>query len=105
MRDSGIRPGIARLLRFVLRSKQSARADADAELDAFIEARVEQLVGRGMTPHDARAQAIASLGAPLDDVRARLRSSTIQRETTMRNHEWLDHIVGDVRYAARSLRR
>ena len=47
MRERRIRPGVSRLFRLMLGSDQHARADADAELDAYIESRVEHLVARG----------------------------------------------------------
>jgi putative ABC transport system permease protein len=104
MRDSRIRPGVFKLLRLTFGSDRYARADADAELDAYIESRVEHHMAQGMTPDDARAEALASLGAPLEEVRHRLHSSTIHRETRMRNRERFEHRWKDVSFALRSLR-
>ena len=104
MRDSRIRPGVFRLLRVTFGSDRQARDDADAELDAYIESRVEHHMARGMTADDARAEAIASLGAPVDEVRARLHSSTIHRETRMRNRERFEQRWKDATFALRSLR-
>jgi putative ABC transport system permease protein len=105
VRDSRIRPGVLRLLRLALRSDRRARADADAELDAFIESRVEHLVTHGAAPDNARARAIASLGAPIHEVRSRLRSSAVHREARMWKRERFDGLIRDVKYAGRSLRR
>jgi putative ABC transport system permease protein len=105
MRDSRIRPGVLRLFRLSVRSDRRARADADAELDAYIDSRVEHLVTHGAAPDDARARAIASLGAPIDEVRSRLHSSAIHREARMQKREGFDGVIRDVKYATRSLRR
>ena len=105
MRDSRIRPGVLRLFRLAVRSDRRASADADAELDAYIDSRIEHLVIRGTAPDDARARVLASLGAPVHEVRSRLRSSAIHREARMRKREWLEGLIRDVRYAGRSLRR
>ena len=105
MRDSRIRPGVLRLFRLALRSDTRARADADAELDVFIDSRVEDLVTHGAAPDNARSQAIASLGAPIDEVRSRLRSSAIHREARMWKRERFDGVIRDVHHAGRSLRR
>jgi hypothetical protein len=105
MRDSRIRPGVLRLFRLAVRSDRRARADADAELDAFIDSRVEHLVTHGAAPDDARARVVASLDAPIHEVRSRLRSSAIHREARMREREGLHDVIRDVRYAGRALRR
>lgn len=105
MRDSRIRPGVLRLFRLALRSDRRARADADAELDAYIDSRVEHLVTHGAAPDDARARVVASLGAPIHEVRSRLRSSAIHREARMWKREWFDGVIRDVHHAGRSLRR
>jgi len=103
--DSRIRPGVSRLFRLVLRSDRRARADADAELDAFIDSRVEHLVTHGDAPDNARARAIASLGAPIDEVRSSLRSSAVHRDARMWKRERIDGLIRDVKHAGRSLRR
>jgi putative ABC transport system permease protein len=104
MRDSRIRPDVFRFLRLTFGSERQARADADAELDAYIESRVEYHVARGMSPGDARAEAMASLGAPIDEVRARLHSSTIHRESRMRSRERFEQRWKDMTFALRALR-
>ena len=105
MRDSRIRPGVLRLFRLALRSDSRARADADAELNAFIDSRIERLVNHGDTPENARARAIASLGAPVDEVRSNLRSSAVHRDARMWKRERIDGLIRDLKHAGRSLRR
>ncbi|MEP6732270.1 MAG: permease prefix domain 1-containing protein, partial [bacterium] len=70
-----IRPGVWRLFRLPSRTADHARADADAELDTFLDERIDHLVRRGMTPDAAREQALARLGSSLEDARVTLRQS------------------------------
>ena len=101
----GLRAGVRRLFRLAPRTRAMAGGDADAELDAFLEARIEHLVARGMTPAEARAEALRRLGAPLADVRASLQHSAGRREERRRLLEWADAVLADVRYAVRQFVR
>src|SRR5437870_6233146 len=105
MRDFGIRPGVRRLFGLPLSSGARARADADAELDTFIEAQTEHLVSRGVPVAEAREQVLRNLGAPLHDIRQGLHHSVTQREDRMQRRERIDDLLQDARYAARALRR
>jgi len=105
MRDFRIRPGVRRLFGLPLSSHARARADADAELHAFIDAQIEHLISRGLSVDAAREQALRNLGAPLHDIRQDLQHSVTQREDRMQRRERLDDWMQDVRYAARALRR
>jgi len=105
MGDVRIRPGIRRLFGLPLWSSARARADADAELDAFIEAQIEHLIARGVPAVEARDQALRALGAPLHHIRDELHHSVTQREDRMRRRERIDDLLQDVRYATRALRR
>ena len=100
-----IRPGVRQLLRFSIRTRGTRRRDADDELEALIACRVEHLIARGMSPADARAEAIRRLGAPLDEVRHQLHTNADQRERRMRVVEFFESVMQDVRYAARGLAR
>lgn len=100
----GIRAGIRRLFRLPVRTPGGARADADAELDAFLEERIASLVRRGLTPAAARQEAIRRLGAPLGEVRATLRHSAERREGRLRLREGLDELLQDLRFAGRQFR-
>jgi predicted permease len=101
----GIRAGVQRLFRLDFRRPEDARADADDELCAVLDARVEYLVARGMTPEDARADAVRRMGGNLDDARRQLHHSAQLRERQMQLSERFDDLLSDVRYAARSLHR
>ncbi|HEY4305457.1 MAG TPA: ABC transporter permease [Gemmatimonadaceae bacterium] len=93
------------LLRLAFNSERRDRAESDEELDAYIAARVEQLTARGIGIEEARIQVIESLGAPIDEVRARLQASTIQRETRMRHRNRFDRAKSDLFFALRTLRK
>jgi putative ABC transport system permease protein len=100
-----IRAGVRRLFRLPLRTADRARADADEELQSFLDARVESLVARGMRPADARAEALRRLGGDtLDEVRARLHRSAERREGRRRAAERVESVRHDVALALRRLR-
>jgi putative ABC transport system permease protein len=94
-----------RLFRLAPRTRAAVHAEIDEELDALIAARVEDLVARGLTYEDARAEAARRLGANLDHVRTQLHKSARLRERRMRLDELFDDLWHDVRYAVRGLRR
>src|ERR1051326_718537 len=100
-----VRPGVRRLLRLPPANLAAASRELDDELDALIAIRVERLVGRGMTPEDARVEARRRLGASLDVVRQRLHTSISQRERRMHVSEFIDSVAQDIRYAGRGLLR
>ena len=101
----GIRAGVRRLFRLPPRTSVMAGDDADAELDAFLEARIEHLMARGMTLAEARAEALRRLGAPLVDVRASLHRSAERREERRRLRDRADAVLGDIRFAVRQFVR
>ncbi len=99
---SEIRPGIRRLLRLVTR--RSMQRDADEEIRLHLELRAKQLIGEGMSPSEARAEAERRFGE-VDDERRRSRQSAARQERRLRWRESLDGLRRDVRYALRTLRR
>ena len=105
MRPSGIRDGVRRL--FTLRTRAQARIDAEAddELRAVIDERVEYLMARGMSGADARAQAIERLGQSVDDTKQLLHHSAETRERRMYMRETIDDLMQDLRFTMRTLRR
>lgn len=70
-------------------------SDVEREVEFHLNERVDELVAGGMTVHDARARARKQFGNP-----------TMQKEQTRERDlfSWLDELIGDVRYGARSLR-
>ena len=101
----GDRPGIRRRFGLPLRPGPQVDADADEELRAFLAERVDDLMARGMSASDARAEALRRLGASIDDAAASLHTSATTRERRMRLREMIGSIIQDVRYALRTLRR
>lgn len=101
---TGIRSGVRRLLRLTLRGR-AADDDADAELRAYIDARIEHLVARGMSRDAARHEAEARLGGPLEEVQRGLRESARRRANRIHLNERLADIATDLRYGWRSLWR
>jgi predicted permease len=100
----GIRAGVRRLFHIPLHREQLVRDDADRELDAFVAARIEALVARGMTRDEALAEALRRLGSSIDEARTLLHHSASHRERRMSLRDRFDSLVHDVRYAMRGLR-
>jgi predicted permease len=97
-----IRPGVRRLLRLVTR--HSMQQDADEEIRLHLELRTKQLIGEGMAPAAARAEAERRFGE-VDDERRRSRAFAARQGRRLRWRDSLDLLHGDVRYALRTLRR
>ena len=105
MRSDDIRRGVRRLFRLEVRRPERAGAEADAELDSFLDEQVRYLESRGWSPEAARAEGLRRLGGSLPGARTRLHHSAKHRERRMKVLEWLDDAIADVRYAGRTLRR
>jgi predicted permease len=80
-------------LRNHLRSDAVAR-EIDREMESHIDQRADDLVAQGMTREDAEREA-----------RRRFGNRTYQKESTRERDlfAWLDSVIGDMRYALRSL--
>ena len=79
-------------------------ADLEDELRFHLEARMEEYVAAGMTPEQARAEALLRLG-DLERVRRSCEQIDSSYERERRRANMLNAIVQDLRYAARALRR
>jgi putative ABC transport system permease protein len=101
----GIRAGVRRLFRLALRRQDIVHEDIDAELAFHLDARIAQLVARGVPPGAARAEAERRLGDTIEAARERLHQSADLREKRMRLREWWDDVLQDLRYAVRGLTR
>jgi predicted permease len=104
-RGGNLRAGVRRLFRIPLHTPERVAADASEELRAFLDDRVDELLARGMSPEDARAEAVRRLGLPVSDARELLEGSARARERTVRARQAIDDLLQDVRYAIRTLRR
>jgi predicted permease len=100
-----IRDGARRLFGLELHRPDHAAADADAELDAVIEARTEYLVARGKSRAEAHREAIRHLGAPMDEARALVHGSAHHRERKLMISERIADALADVKFSVRSLMR
>jgi len=105
MRPNTIRDGVRRLFTLRLRSQSRIDREADDELRAVIDARIEYLVARGASEADARAQAMDRLGQSLDETEQLLHTSATLRERRMHVRETIEDLMQDLRYTARTLRR
>lgn len=104
--NDGVRRGVRRVFRLDVRSGARASAESDAELASYLEARTEDFIARGMTPQDARTEAIRRLGgAGIEDVRSTLQRSAAKRENRIQYGEWVDNLRTDLRVSLRALWR
>jgi predicted permease len=76
--------------------KERLDGDLEAELGSHLEMAIEDNLRRGLTPEEARRQALVRLGTPA-------MASELHREA--RGLPALDSLLQDLRYAFRSLRR
>src|SRR5687768_4816874 len=99
-----LRPGISRAFRLPRGRRDRTRLEVREEVAHHLEAMVDTLVARGMSPHEARIEALRRLG-PLDGVHERLYYAAERREDRMHAREWLESVLQDLRLAVRALRR
>ena len=99
-----IRPGVRRLFDLMLRRRDIARRDVDAEVALHLELRVEQLMRRGLARADAEREARRRFG-PIEEVKPMLEETAHERDRQMSFRDWLDSVMQDTRYALRGLRR
>lgn len=77
-------------------SRTAVERELDEELRYHVDRHVELLVSRGMSEGEARRSALAALGGF---------ESTKEHYREGRGDRWLGDVVGDVRFAVRTLRR
>ncbi len=75
----------------------------EAELKFHLDSRAEELIGRGLGPEAARAQALKEFG-DVDDARRFMHESDVRAETTARRRRYLSECVQDLTYGWRRLR-
>jgi predicted permease len=93
-----------RFFRLAIRRPVLTERDIDAEIEFHLEARVAQLVARGMSPDAARSEARRRFGN-VEQARQTLTSGATRRETRMELREFLGNVGQDFRYAARGMRK
>ncbi|HEY2853188.1 MAG TPA: ABC transporter permease [Gemmatimonadaceae bacterium] len=84
--------------------KQSIARDIDEELAFHLEMRVRRLVELGLSPDDARREALRQFG-DLDAVRASCVTLDEQRERARSRLDMISELKQDVAFALRTLRR
>lgn len=84
--------------------RRSVRDEVDEELSAHLEMRVAELVAGGMTPDDARREALRQFG-DLEATRAYCRDQDERKETDMQRALVFQDFVQDLRISVRSLLR
>ena len=94
-------PSWRRYLRFW---GSDAAADVDDELEFHIESRVQEYVSQGMTPDEARAEAVRRFGnvAAVRRTCEEIDQLTVEEK---RQADMWDGLVQDLRYALRALKR
>ena len=96
-------PGIRRALRLPATAERLAR-DLDEEVRFHLEARVQDLVARGMNENDARVEALRRFG-DADDLRDYCRAIEESHMRRIRMREWWEGWTQDLRFGARQLVR
>jgi putative ABC transport system permease protein len=93
-----------RFFRLAIHRPALTEQDVDAEIAFHLEARVAQLVARGMSPDAARSEAQRRFGN-VELARHTLTTSASRRETRMELREFFGNVAQDFRYAARGMRK
>src|SRR5215207_4441539 len=89
---------------FTRAGRSSATTDVNDELAFHITRRIDDLIAHGMSPTQARVEAMRAFG-DVDHVREELECLTRARHGRVRRGEWLSDLANDMRYAARGMRR
>src|SRR5688572_18276816 len=103
-RPAGVRAGIRRLFRLSPDQPDQVAAEVEDQIDLHLDLRTEQLIAQGMSPGDARMEALRRFGQ-LERARPTLISSASRREHRMRLRDIFDAFQQDLRYALRALRK
>jgi predicted permease len=99
-----IRRDVRRLFRLDLTREDLATRQVDDEIALHIEARVEQLVARGLTLDEARVEAGRKFG-DVDAARADVGHTAVRTVAKARWRDRLSALTEDLAYVIRSLRR
>lgn len=93
-----------RILRLRFGRRGEIRREVDEEVRTHIELRAEELMGKGMSPEEARVEAERRFG-DVDTARRRLHASAMKRDARLERGRFFDHFGRDVRLAARRIFR
>jgi MacB-like periplasmic core domain/FtsX-like permease family len=81
-----------------------ARREIDAEIDAHLSARIEYLLAQGLSPEQARGEALRKFG-DVAGARVALPNQAHARQRRLDLRERLNRLMQDARFVARSLAR
>ncbi|HET7373799.1 MAG TPA: ABC transporter permease, partial [Gemmatimonadaceae bacterium] len=95
---------VPRWRRYFRLVRPNVPADVDDELSFHIEMRVERNLALGMSPEDARRDAVERFGS-IDPVRARLVEHDQRQYARRERVEYLADLLQDLKFGARVLRR
>ncbi|MBC7788600.1 MAG: ABC transporter permease [Anaerolineae bacterium] len=93
-----------RVFRLPWRTAAHVTRDIEDEIAFHLEARVQELLARGLSPDAARTEAMRRFG-DIDSARRYCRDVGRRRHRTIALHEWLESWGQDLRYAVRQLGR
>ncbi len=96
-------PGLRRLLRLQT-GRPAPAADIDDEIAYHLQARTEELIGRGLPPESARAEAERQFGSPAVVAAALVRIDAA-RDARFRRRAWRGELRQDLRQGLRTIRR
>src|SRR5580692_4090985 len=91
---ANIREVFNRILSFF--NKRQRDSDLDAELQSHIDLAVEENLGRGMSPEEARRRALVRFGGV---------QQAKEQQRQARGLPWLEILLQDLRYTLRTLSR
>ena len=97
-------PRWRRYLRFALFVRADVPAEVDDELAFHLAMRVERNIALGMSPDDARREAIERFG-DVGSVRTALVDHDRRKHTARRRAEYVSDFVQDLKFGVRALRR
>jgi putative ABC transport system permease protein len=98
------KPVYRRLFDLRLGGRRRSAAEMDLEIESHLAMRIADLVAAGVSPADARAEALRRFG-DIDRARARLHAAARQRDAALRQRDRVGALYADVRYAMRQARR
>ena len=96
--------GIRRVFRLEIRHDGDRERELDEEIQFHIEQRAADLIALGLSPEQARAEALARFG-PYDESRERLLESARSRDEVLTMIDRFENFSSDARYALRQLAR
>lgn len=96
--------GFRERFRLPVRDRDDARRAVDEELAAHLEMAIREKMERGLSPEDARAEALAEFG-DLEETRRYCARLTERRERDVETSMRFDRVWTDFQYALRTLRK